>query len=293
MAELSNQITFVIGPTASGKSSWALSEALSTGGAIVNADSVQVYSHLHIGAAKPSAEDLKKVPHYLYGIASPIERFTAGDYRRAALDIIEKKINTQPLFFVGGSGFYIQALEKGMFDVAPISLEILNRVEEMKLQNRLFEELKSRDMAAATKIGRTDPYRLQRALELVISEGRPLQQIKAEFEAKNEPLKSKYKIRKIGIRLDREILRKRVVVRTEAMIKQGLIEEVESLIKLRFQDTKALRSVGYKEVLAFLSGQLKRDQLLGEIVTSTMQLAKRQMTWFKRDREIEWLSPYS
>ncbi|MCB0350826.1 MAG: tRNA (adenosine(37)-N6)-dimethylallyltransferase MiaA [Bdellovibrionales bacterium] len=293
MVVSSNLITFVVGPTASGKSNWALSEAEKSGGAIVNADSVQAYTDLTIGAAKPSEEDRKRISHYLYDIISPHDNFTAGDYRRKALQIIEEKISAQPLFFVGGSGFYIQALEKGMFEIEAIPPHILQMVDEIKSQNRLFEELKLRDMKAAIKIGPTDPYRLERALGVVLSEGRALDIIRAEFESQNKPLGEQYKLKKIGIYVDRDQLRKRVVSRTKTMLASGFIEEVEGLLSKGFADTKALKSVGYKEVVSFLKGELKREELLSLVVTSTMQLAKRQMTWFKRDQEIQWISPNS
>lgn len=289
MVESSNSITFVVGPTAAGKSNWALSEALKSGGIIANADSVQIYKGLNIGAAKPSAIELSQIPHFLYDIVSPLESFTAGDFRRKALSLIEEKIKSQPIFFVGGSGFYIQALEKGMFEVAPIPAQVKIQIEQIKAQNRLFEELKFRDLKSAIKIGSSDPYRLERALELVLSEGRSVDAIRAEFEQKNQLLSKSYKIRKVGLFVDRESLRKRVLERTQNMLDAGLVTEVEGLLKAGFADTKALKSIGYKEVVAYLSGSLKREELVPAIVTSTMQLAKRQMTWFKRDLEIEWL----
>lgn len=284
-----NKITFVLGPTASGKSRWALREALKTSGAILNADSVQIYKSLSIGAAKPTTEDQALVPHYLYDLAEPGEDFTAGDYRRAALDVIERELPHRPLYIVGGSGFYIQALEKGMYDVGPISPEIKKQVQQWVDSGGLYEELVKLDPEAAKKIGPKDPYRLQRALEVVMSEGRTMQKIAEDFRHDHRELKEQYDVEKIGIFCPRDVLRQRVTRRTEQMLKSGFIEEVQNLLGQGLADTKALRSVGYKECVAVLTGRLNRADLLSAIVTSTMQLAKRQMTWFKRDHEIHWI----
>lgn len=282
-------ITFVVGPTAAGKSHWAIQEAEKSGGVIVNADSVQFFKYLNIGTAKPSQQEQKLVPHLLYDFIEPNKEFTAGDYRRAALRVIHENIGDRPLYFVGGSGFYLRALEKGMFNVKPISSDIKSRVESLRNQQSLYTELLKIDPQSAERIGRNDPYRLERALELVLSEGRTVKQIEIEFQSSGPSLGDLYRLKKIGIVCDRVNLRRRIERRTAKMLNDGFIEEVESLIKQGYGETKALRSVGYKEVCTYLKGGMLRNELPAAIVTSTMRLAKKQMTWFKRDREIAWM----
>ncbi|OFZ12785.1 MAG: tRNA (adenosine(37)-N6)-dimethylallyltransferase MiaA [Bdellovibrionales bacterium RBG_16_40_8] len=288
MVESFNIITFVVGQTASGKSCWAIKEAIKSGGAILNADSIQIYRHLNIGAAKPTSEDQKRVEHFLYDMVLPSEEFTAGDYRRAALAVIEKELPSRPLFIVGGSGFYLQALENGMFEVSPISAEIKKKVSLLIDSNQLYSELCHVDPISAKRIEANDTYRLRRALEVTLSEGKAFSKIDEQFRKSRKRLKDKYRVRKIGIGCDKEKLRHRVTLRAEMMLSAGLIDEVERLINMGYADTKALNSVGYKEVASFLSGGMKKEELLQAIITSTMQLAKRQMTWFKRDKEIVW-----
>lgn len=284
-----NAIVFVVGPTAVGKSHWAMKKAEESGGAIVNADSVQFYKYLNVGTAKPTAEERSRVPHLLYDIVEPDMSFTAGDYRRAALKVIEENIERNTLYFVGGSGFYLQALENGMFNVKPISSEIQKHVKVLSKELSLYGELFKVDQESAMRIGRNDPYRLERALELVLSEGRTMKQIEIEFKNSNQTLGHHYPLQKIGIMCDRENLRKRVIERTEKMLKNGFIEEVEGLVKKGYGYTKVLRSVGYKEVCFYLMGIFSRIELSEAIVTGTMQLAKKQMTWFKRDPKIVWI----
>lgn len=267
-----------------------MQEASKNNGAIVNADSIQFFKHLQIGAAKPTPQDMQKVPHFLYDIVAPNEEFTAGDYRRSALKVIEEQIASRPLYIVGGSGFYLQALEKGMYDVGPVPKNIQEQVAQFKAQGALYSELQARDPHSAARIGERDPYRLERALGLVLSEGRTLKEIEEQFKCQNETLGQQYKLEKVGVKCDREVLRKRIARRTEQMLEMGFIEEVESLLKIGYADTKPLCSVGYKEVVAFLNGCMRRADLLPTIVTSTMQLAKKQMTWFKRDHEIQWIN---
>lgn len=265
-----------------------MNRAEATGGEILNADSVQIYKGLNIGAAKPTREDFQKVPHHLYDLVEPNQTFTAGDYRREAMAIIEKCLPNTSLYVVGGSGFYLQALEYGMFEVGPISDDIRARVQQLAQAEILFEQLCAVDEVSAKKIGPNDTYRLQRALEVSLSEGRPFSEIQKEFQNKKESLGARYELKKIGIKVDRDTLRTRVVARTESMLREGLIDEVRALVERGFGDTKALSSVGYKECLQFLNGQISREALPEAIITSTMQLAKRQSTWFNRDKEISW-----
>jgi len=284
-------ITFVLGATATGKSTWALNEAERAGGEILNADSVQVYKYLDIGSAKPPVSERKKRPHHLYDLIEPSQVFTAGEYRRRALEVITSRSPHAPLFVVGGSGFYVQALDKGMFPVRDIPEAIKLEVDGIASRGELFARLKAVDEKTALKHGPNDHYRNRRALEVSLTEGRPVSLIEAEFAQSQERLSDRYTVKKVGLRLERERLRRRIETRVQQMLDDGLIDEVRGLIDRGYAGTKALSSVGYKECVDHLAGRLEFADLASRIVTSTMQLAKRQETWFKRDREITWISP--
>jgi len=290
LAALSKAITFVVGPTGSGKSHWALHEAAKNSGVILNADSIQFYKYLDIGSAKPTPEERERVPHFLFDVVAPDENFTAGDYRRAALGLIEEHSTYKPIYVVGGSGFYIQALTRGMYDIGPVPQSVREYIAHLGPREKMYEELLKKDPQAARRIGPHDSYRIQRALEINEVTGQTVQQVEEQFRKQNSTLSEKYDVRTVGLTLHREELRRRISARTERMLSLGWLDEVRDLMGRGYADTKALKSVGYKECLAHLRGELSRSNLFSSIVTSTMQLAKRQMTWFRRDQSVQWLA---
>ena len=227
---------FLVGTTASGKSDWALSMAEEVSGVILNCDSIQMYDHLKIGSAQPTAEEKSKAPHHLFATVQPPQEVTAGQYRRNHLEIL--KSLTTPAFVVGGTGFYFQALEKGMF-AAPAADEKIQETIEEELRESggediLWNELNKMDPVSAAKIHKNDHYRLVRAVEVIRREGRPLSEIKKEFEAQSEPYPWSYL--KIGVRWSKEQLELRVKLRTEKMLELGLVDEVKGL----FQSCRSL-----------------------------------------------------
>ena len=297
------ELLFIVGPTAGGKSDFAVelceAEANVTKSEIINCDSVQFFTGVEIGAAKPSPELLRRIPHHLIGHLPLGATYTAGEFRRDALKVIEDRsqLGIERLVAVGGSGFYVQALEKGMYDVPKIPDEIRNGVEtdlESLGLPALYQELRARDPQAAEKIKPADRYRIGRALEVLRADltGRTLTEIREQFAAEAaraaESSPRPFQVRKIGIFVPRDILRERVLARTRKMLGSGLVDEVRALREQGLHDWSPLQSVGYKEVGLYLDGKLKMADLETEIVTSTMQLAKRQMTWFKRDTAIVW-----
>lgn len=288
--QISHSIYFVVGPTASGKSSFALELARKLNAAIANSDSLQIYSGLDIGTAKPSLKERSELPHYLFDIVPLGHTFTAGDYRRAALEVIEKQIAKQDLVFVGGSGFYIQALDKGMNEVLPVPPEIIMSLDESEKENgllHLWHQLDQSDPESAAKIHPNDGYRIKRALSVIMTSGKKWSAQQARTKD-DQHLSSRYSIKKIGIKWERSELQARVELRTRDMLDNGLIEEVQTLVQKGFENWAPLQSVGYKETLDFLAGRISEKELFELIVQSTMQLAKKQMTWFKRDAEIKW-----
>ncbi|MGE3974809.1 MAG: tRNA (adenosine(37)-N6)-dimethylallyltransferase MiaA [Bdellovibrionales bacterium] len=292
MAALSDMTVIgIFGPTSSGKSHLALAMAQKLGAEIVNCDSLQVYQGLDIGTAKPTKKELAMVPHHLISHVPLGEAYAAGQFARDALEILKKRSHVgQKLFFlVGGSGFYAQALIKGTYPVAASDPKKRAELEEearLKGLATLFEELETRDSQYAKKIGPQDRHRIIRALEILRHEKF---QTFSEIEETIASRKPPFSFASVGTFKTRESLRRALDLRTKTMLRQGFIDEVKGLVEQGYHDWSPLQSVGYAEVLEFLDGQIpSEEQLIEAIVTSSMQLAKRQMTWFRRDAETVW-----
>ena len=281
----SSHFIFIVGPTAVGKSEFSRFAARKETGEIVNSDSLQFYKGLEIGTAKPSAEEMKQVPHHLFDLVDLGGQFTASDYRREALELFERRRPIH-LFFVGGSGFYFQALEKGMYEVPNVPDRIHRELMAEVDLSSLYEELKVKDPETARRVESRDCYRIVRALGVIRASGRTLTEIRNEFEQKKGELPAP--VTKIGLTMERRLLRDKVTQRAEQMLEKGLIDETQDLIDRGYGDWFPLRSVGYRECQKFLREKGSRDELLESIITSTMQLTKRQMTWFRRDPDVRW-----
>ena len=279
---------FIVGPTCSGKSKWALQMAEASSGSVLNADSIQFYEGLNIGSAKPEFQKTPHIPHFLFQAARPPEVLTAGDFRREALKILTKEISEgRTVFVTGGSGFYVQALEKGMFPIKSVPKRILDELHEYKKTKGLkclYEELCEKDPVAAKTISSQDDYRVTRALAIIKNEGRLLSEIRTE----NQMNKLPWLYRKIGLRISKEDLRKRIILRVRTMLKKGLLEETEGFVKKGLAHWRPLQSVGYRECLLCLKGEIKRENLEEIIVQRTLNLAKKQKTWFQKDKSIIW-----
>ncbi len=284
------KVIFVVGSTASGKSDWALKLAQKYDGVIVNCDSVQVYQYVDIGSAKPSIEEQKLVPHYLLDYVAPPEESTAGNYARDFYRLIDSIPEEKPLFVVGGTGFYFQAIEKGMYPVIQVEESLKQQIAFELSQNggaqKLYSELEKIDPEYSKKIHVADIYRLGRAIELVRSQGKSITQIQQEFESQRKPFP--FPLLKMGPHWDKDELRERIVIRTQKMLQLGLLQEVRGLLDKGLKDWAPVKSVGYKECVDFLEGLLPESELSEKIVTNTYQLAKRQKTWFQRDKDIHW-----
>ena len=285
---MTHPLVLVVGPTGSGKSDLALALADEFGGAILNCDSLQTYKRLDIGTAKPTREERARIPHHLFDVMEPGEVLTAGDYRRMALEVLARELPHRTVFGVGGSGFYIQALEKGMFDVGKPSPEIESEVraeaERLGL-SAMYAKLTKEDPDYADQISPNDSYRILRALIIIRDSGKSVTDLKASFQVEKFP----YPLLKLGLLPSREELLPRVEARARRMLESGLIDEVRALIRDGHGDWPPLQSVGYRETVAYLKGEIPEEKLLPLIVEKTMQLAKKQKTWFKRDTEIRWL----
>jgi tRNA dimethylallyltransferase len=285
-----NPVIFVVGATATGKSEWALNLAQHFDGVIVNCDSIQLYQKVDIGSAKPSSDELSKVPHYLFDYVAPPEEMTAGNYTRDFFSCMKALPEGRPVFVVGGTGFYFMAIEKGMYPVAKVSPEIHAQVEAEALLpdggRVLYQELQEMDPVYAAKIHRSDLYRIGRAIELIRSQGKSMTQIQKEFEESRPEFP--YPLLKIGPQWDREILKKRIRLRSEQMLQKGLFQEVRGLVEEGLENWSPMHSVGYQECVDVLGGKFSESQLLDEISLHTVQLAKKQRTWFQRDKDLRW-----
>ncbi len=279
---------FVLGPTATGKSQLAIELAEKHNGQIINIDSVQFYKGLEIGSAAPSKDDLQKVPHHLFSYTAAPQEMTAGQYIRDFYQLIEKTKPNTNLFIVGGTGFYIQALEKGMFNLPEVTSEIKQQVLDDLDQHgpeKLFQELK--DFDAETLIHPNDHYRLGRASEIK----RAFNKKMSDFQNTNNKDALPFPCIKIGLGFstdDKEKMQDRVQKRTQQMIKDGLIEETKTILAQGHEKWAPLSSVGYLETVQYLKNVITLEQLEPAITQSTMQLIKKQRTWFKRDPSILW-----
>jgi tRNA dimethylallyltransferase len=259
-------------------------------GAILNCDSLQTYQRLDIGTAKPPAEERLLVPHFLFDVVAPPNVLTAGDFRRLALEVLARELPKGPVFGVGGSGFYIQALEKGMFDVPKPKIEVerfvRRRLEEHGLAF-MYAELLELDPEYGEGLSPHDAYRITRALIMIHDSGKKVSDVRRTFEAEAFP----YPLLKLGLAPTREELLPRVEKRVEQMMADGFLKEVEGLMADGLSAWPPLQSVGYKECVQFLNAEIEEKRLVPLIVEKTMQLAKKQKTWFKRDTGIHWLHP--
>lgn len=279
-----------MGPTCVGKTQLSLKLADILKGEIVSFDSRQIYRYMDIGTAKPTKEERDRIPHHLIDLISPDERFTAADYGKKARQIIGQIAgrNKQPIA-VGGSGLYLRALTQGFFK-GPRADERIRRKLERKAQEfgepRLFERLREIDPEAAERIHPNDLVRIVRALEVYELTGKPISLLQREGDY--EPFHVRFV--QIGLNIERRELYQRIDRRVEEMISAGLVDEVKMLKQRKFSPKlKALKTVGYQELFAYLEGEVDLSRAIENIKLNTRHYAKRQLTWFRQDQEIIWL----
>jgi len=282
---------FILGPTASGKSRLALELAVATGTAIVNVDSVQMYKGLKIGSALPSNQDMKLASHFLYAFVEKGQQVTAADYVESVKKLLSSKdFKSSSLIFCGGSGFYLQALTRGMYPVAKANQNLKAEIEKRIAAEgweAVHQWVLNQDPSLARTIHQNDHYRIRRALELMMLSA--MTPTVLEKKLTQSPIED-YKKVKIGLFAEKEVLRKRVLRRAEQMLQDGFVDEVSDLLAKGYENWAPLQSVGYKEVVLFLKNQISKEDLLPAIVLANMKLIKKQLTWFKKDSEIKWFS---
>ena len=284
------RLVIILGPTASGKTELAFRLAERFSGEIVNADSLQVYRGMDIGTAKPSPELRHRIPHHLVDRVDPDEDFSASDFRREAGRLIaDIHGRGKKVFLVGGTGFYIKALLKGLADTPSGGGAIRKGLEGMAREAggaELLRRLAEVDPETAGRLHPNDQVRIIRALEVYLQTGRPISQFRSEHGFAGDY----YDHLKIGIAVERGELYRRIDERVERMIGEGLIREVEGLLTAGFSPRlKSLLSIGYKEICAHLTGEYPLEEAVRLIKRDSRRYAKRQMTWLKKDNEIIWV----
>lgn len=275
------KLIVICGATATGKSGLGLKLAMRLPSVILSADSRQVYRKFDIGTAKPSISEQELAPHYLIDICTPTQTMTVADYQDAATALITNPDLPETLLMVGGTGLYIKSITRGMKipRVAP-QLELRSQFQSFP-QSYLYQLLGQVDPQAAKKIHPNDPVRTVRALEVFYVTGIPMSQQQGE----NPP---SYQILQIGLDCDVKALDNRIAQRTEAMVKAGLVTEVENLLQLYGKDLPLLNTLGYAEIKSYLAGEIDLETAKSQIVLHTRQFAKRQRTWFRAVPEIKW-----
>jgi tRNA dimethylallyltransferase len=285
-------LVVILGPTASGKTALSLHVAEQMQGEIVSCDSVAVYRELEIGTAKPSQEDRRRVPHYLIDVAGPEELVTAGDYSRLArLAITEIAARGNLPIIVGGSGLYLRALLEGLFAGPPRSEELRVRLRERATERGtgyLHKLLWRIDPAAGQAIHANDVPKVVRALEVSLSARTPMTGL---WQQGRNALEG-FSILRIGLNPDREALYARINQRAREMFSAGLLEETRMLIDRYGPSVWPLNSLGYKQALQHLRGELSLEQAIVAAQQSHRNYAKRQMTWFRREPEVHWITEF-
>jgi tRNA dimethylallyltransferase len=285
-------LVVVLGPTASGKTALALSLARQFSGEIVNCDSVAMYRDFEIGTAKPTRAERAEVPHHLVDCIDPLNEVTAGEYARLGREAV-RDIAARGLLPIvsGGTGLYLRALLQGLFAGPQRSEPLRERLRERSAErggDYLHRILQRLDPGAAEKIHANDVPKVIRAIEVCLGARRPMTEL---WQEGREPL-SGFRILRLGLNPEREALYGRINERASKMFDAGLIAETEMLVAKYGAAARPLGSLGYKQAVQFLRGELDRESALRAAQQAHRNYAKRQVTWFRREPEVRWLAGF-
>jgi tRNA dimethylallyltransferase len=295
------KVVIVSGPTATGKTNMAIELARNFGGEIVNFDSLLLYKEITIGTAKPTHEERKQIPHHMIDVTSIARPMNASDYEKAALPLIEKLLKEKKIVYLtGGSGFYLQALLKGMYDSPTTPAEVLKRSETMYSEegiNPFREILRQNDPGSFDRYHENDHYRIRRAVEHWWANGSRFSEQRNKKNESNTTLPGHtirgWELFHAYLDMPKKEHLRIIEKRTDRMLESGLIDEVKTLLDQGFTGLeKPLQSIGYKEALDFIFGVYKTQaECRDRIIISTRQLAKSQRTWFNRDQNKSTFHP--
>ena len=284
-------VIVIAGPTASGKTSLGIELAKKINGEIVSADSMQIYKDMNIGTAKPNKDETKEIRHYLIDFVSPDCRYSVANFKNDAELCIEKILTKGKVpIVVGGTGLYIDSLVYGI-DYPEIEYDDEYRKKLMKTAeteeglNNLYNEAEKIDKEATEKISKKDKKRIIRILEIYKSTGKT----KTEIDRLSRKNDLKYNYIVFAINMERSCLYGRINQRVDKMINEGLIEEVRNLIDKYDKFPTAMQGLGYKEVVDYLNNKLSKEEMVDKIKQETRRYAKRQLTWFRKNKSIIWI----
>ncbi len=285
------KVIVICGPTASGKTALSIELAKKINGEIISSDSMQIYKDMTIGTAKPTEEEMQGIKHYLIDFVSPDERYSVADYKKDAKKAIKEIIKKgKTPIIVGGTGLYVDSL---IYEIEYPNIEfdeqyrqsLEKQVEEKGLEE-LYKKAKEIDPQAIEKISKNDKKRILRILEIYHATGKN----KTEQEKKSREKEVEYDYKVYALNWEREKLYERIDKRVDIMIEQGLIEEVQQVYNKYEKFPTAMQGLGYKEVVQYLENELTKEEMIEKIKQETRRYAKRQLTWFRKNKQTIWLN---
>ena len=284
------KVIVICGPTASGKTALSIELAKKINGEIISCDSMQIYKYMDIGTAKPTLEEQKEVKHHLIDFVEPNQRYSVAEYKKDAEKSIEEILSKgKTPIIVGGTGLYVDSLIYGI-EYPEIELDeeyrkqLEKEIEEKGLES-LYNKAKEIDSKAMEKISPNDKKRIMRVVEIYKATGKT--KTEQEIESRTHEVKYDYKV--FAIKMDREKLYERINKRVDLMVKKGLIEEVQNILKKYDKFPTAMQGLGYKEAVEYLEGKKTKEEMIDKIKMQTRRYAKRQITWFKKNKQTVWI----
>ena len=287
---MKEKVIVICGPTASGKTALSIELAKKINGEIISADSMQIYKDMDIGTAKPTKEEMQNIIHYLMDYVSPEERYSVAQYKQDAKIAIKEIISKGKVpIIVGGTGLYVDSL---IYEIQYNDIKIdesyrseLEKIAEEYGLEKLYKMALDIDPIAMEKISPNDKKRIMRVLEIYKATGRT--KTEQEIESRKIPVEFDYKV--FAINWERETLYQRINKRVDIMIEQGLIDEVKKIMKKYEKFPTAMQGLGYKEVVDYLNGNYTKEEMIEKIKMETRRYAKRQLTWFRKNKQTIWL----
>lgn len=284
------KVVVICGPTASGKTALSIELARTINGEIISADSMQIYKDMNIGTAKPTVVEMQGIKHYLLDFVSPNERYSVAQYKKDAKTDIKEILKKGKIpIIVGGTGLYVDSL---IYEIEYNDIKLdenyrqeLEKIADEKGLESLYNMAMEIDPKAMEKISKNDKKRIMRVLEIYKATGKTKTQ--QEIESRQKPVEYDYKV--FAINWEREKLYQRINKRVDIMIEQGLIEEVKNILNKYDTFPTAMQGLGYKEVVDYLNGIYTKEEMIEKIKMETRRYAKRQLTWFRKNRQTIWL----